>query len=109
MTVRKARDLIRGDVFRLHLYGEVLSANPVADGKRIKVKLAVEDQGRRRNRGTLSGSDKSSDLEFLDTGHTLEFICSPGRTFHLYKDRDDDDGGEDFVVDPPLPFDLIDA
>jgi hypothetical protein len=106
----KARDLNRGDIFRMHLYCEVLSAIPIAGGKHIKVKLAVEDQGRRRNRGTLTGSDKPSDLEFLDSGHTLEFICKPGRLFSLYKDwDDDDDDGDEFVVDPPPSSDLVDA
>jgi hypothetical protein len=66
---RKARDLTDGDVFRLHVYGEVLTVAPVADGKRIKVKLALENQGRRANRGEPTQSDKPSDLEFLDTGH----------------------------------------
>jgi len=48
---RKARDLSVGDVFRLHVYGEVLSIAPVANGRRIKIKLALENQGRRRNSG----------------------------------------------------------
>jgi hypothetical protein len=87
----------------------VLSASPVAGGKRIKVKLAVEDQGRRRNRGALTGSDKPSGLEFLDVGHTLELICKPGRLFHLYRDRNDGDDDEEFVIDPAPPSDLVDA
>jgi hypothetical protein len=96
---RKARDLTRGDVFRLHVYGEVLIATPVADGRRIKVRLALENQGRRANRGALTESGAPSELEFLDTGHVLEFICPPGRIFHLHE-WDDDDAGDDEVVDP---------
>jgi hypothetical protein len=97
---RKARDLTRGDVLRLHVYGEVLTATPVANVKKVKVKLALENQGRRRNRGSLTGSDAPSRLEFLDTGHVLEFICPPGRIFHLTEWDGDDDDGDDEVVDP---------
>jgi hypothetical protein len=98
---RKARNLIRGDVFRLHVYGEVLTAIPVANSKRVKVKLALENQGRRVNRGNPTQSDKPSELEFLDTGHVLEFVCPPGRVFHLIeRDDDDDDDGDEEVVSP---------
>ena len=33
---RKARELKVGDLFRLHVYGEVIAAAPVAEGKRMK-------------------------------------------------------------------------
>jgi hypothetical protein len=90
---RKARDLTRGNIFRLHVYGEGLTATPVADGRRIKIKFALENQGRRRNRGSPTESNAPSKLEFLDTGHVLEFICPPSRIFHLIEwDGDDDDG-----------------
>jgi hypothetical protein len=36
---RKARDLQVGDVFRMHVHGEVLAVASVASGKRIKVRL----------------------------------------------------------------------
>jgi hypothetical protein len=102
---RKARDLNAGDVFRLHVYGEVLEVSPVANGKRIKVKVGLEDQGRRANCGVPTGSQrkrKPSGLEFLDTSHVLEFICTPSRVFHLHEWWDDgDDEGED--VSPPSP------
>ena len=99
---RKARDLIRGDVFRLHVYGDVLAAIPVAGGKRVKVTIALENQGQRWNCGALTGSDRPYPLEFLDAGHVLEFICSPGRNFHLCE-WNDDDTNDDEVVDPPPP------
>ena len=40
----KAKDLGRGDVFRMHVYGEVLAIEPVAGGKRVRVKVALEGQ-----------------------------------------------------------------
>ena len=102
---RKARDLSVGEVFRLHVYCEVLSVTPVANGKRIKIKIQLEDQGQRANRGTLSAArSRNPGIEFTDDGHTLEFLCPPGRTFHLtewYGDDDDDDDGEDDPVLPP--------
>jgi hypothetical protein len=32
-------------VFRMHVYGEVVSVEPVAGGKRVKVHLTLENQG----------------------------------------------------------------
>src|SRR5215475_9680939 len=88
MSSCKARDLSVGDIFRLHVYGEVLAVTSVADGKRVKVKIALEDQGRRRNHGTVTPDEERNNprknrLEFTDTGHVLEFLCPPGRTFRL--------------------------
>jgi hypothetical protein len=41
----RARDLRRGDAFFLQVYGEVTEIEPIAGGKRIRVKLALENQG----------------------------------------------------------------
>jgi hypothetical protein len=98
---RKAHNLTRGDVFRLHVCGEVLTATPVADGRHIKVTLALENQEHRTNGGSPTQSVKPSELEFLDTGHVLEFICRPNRVFHLIEWNDDDDQDDDEVVSPP--------
>jgi hypothetical protein len=102
MTIRKAKDLAVGDVFRLHVFGEVLEASPVPDRK-VKIKIALENQGRRSNRGALGRHpDKQSPLEFLDSGYVLEFVCRASRTFRLHEWwDDDDDDDEDFVVGPP--------
>jgi hypothetical protein len=101
---RKARDLSIGEVFRFHVYCEVLSVTPVANGKRIKIKIQLEDQRRRANRGTLSDAEsRKPGIEFTDDGHTLEFLCPPTRTFHLtewYGDDDDDDGEREPVLPP---------
>ena len=87
----KAKDLMRGDVFRMHVYGEVVSVEPVAGGKRVKVHLTLENQGGRANCGTPSNPGKS-ELEFTE----IEFICKPGKAFHVYnRDEDDDDGDND--------------
>jgi hypothetical protein len=109
MRTKKARDLVVGDVFRLHVYGEVLAVSGIADSKRIKVKIELENQGRRDNRG-LTFSGKPSGLEFTDAGYLLEFLCRPSRTFHVYGDGYwDDDGDDNIDVDPTPPHELIDA
>jgi hypothetical protein len=108
MDTKKARDLVAGDVFRLHVYGEVLAVTPVADGKRIKVKIELGNQGRRVNRGVLTVSEKSSGLEFTDAGYVLEFLCHPSRSFHVYSDDDWDDD-EDEPIERTPPHELIDA
>jgi hypothetical protein len=94
----KATELRQGDVFGLHVYGEVREASPVGDGKRIKVKLVLE--GTRSASGAVA-SPGTAALEFLDTGYVIEFICRPNRVFHLmeWDDDDDDDGGDG----EPLP------
>jgi hypothetical protein len=109
---RKARDLSVGDIFRMHVYGEVLSVASVADGKRIKVKLALENQGRRDNSGvpvSIGGrlfsrprQNPYTDLEFTDNGHVLEFLCRPGRGFRLIEWGDDDDDDGDDVEHGPV-------
>ena len=45
-VTRKAKDLRVGDVFRLHVYGIVTGAFSVANGKRVRIKIELEDQGR---------------------------------------------------------------
>ena len=99
---RKASKLQRKDVFRLSVSGQVLAITPIAGGKLVKIKLALENQGHRNYRGDTN-FDKASSLEFLDGGHVLEFICRASRVFHLlewYEDDDGDDGDE--IVTPPL-------
>lgn len=99
---RKAKDLTRGDVFQLRIFGEVLETTSVADGKRLKVIFQIEDQGHR----TIGGrgvSDKPSSLEFLGTGR-LEFICKPGRSFQLHEWHDD---GDSEIVDPPPSLERV--
>ena len=108
MSTKKARDLVVGDVFRLHIYGEVLAVNRVADDKRIKVKIELENQGRRDNSGFTYGGSANA-LEFTDAGYVLEFICRPGRAFHVYGDDDRDDDSSNVEPVPPSPHELIDA
>jgi hypothetical protein len=97
MTQRKAKELQSGDVFRLTVCGEVLSTMPVAEGKRTRVRLVLENQGHRSYDGS-SNFNRPSSLEFLDSGCFLEFVCPPGRTFQLLEW--DDDGGDG----PALPL-----
>jgi hypothetical protein len=104
---KKARDLVVGDVFRMHIYGEVIAISRVADGKRVKIRIGLEDQGHRTNRD-LGFKEGNGTLEFTDAGHILEFLCRPGREFHTYDDWDDDDEDE-FEPEPTPPHELIDA
>jgi hypothetical protein len=82
----KARDLSVGDVFRLHVYGEVLSVEST-DGKRIRVRIALEDQ--------------NGGLEFTDAGRELEFTCKPGRVFHLDYQPQPDENNSTSVESSP--------
>lgn len=70
ISLRKARDLKKGDVFRLHVHGEVVSADLVADGKLVKVRIALEDRGPRATSGGLGRAAAADawqpDLEFVD-------------------------------------------
>jgi hypothetical protein len=100
--LKKARDLKTGDLFRLHVYGEVLNASPVAGGKRIQIKIGLEDQGQRRQRGVLSGL-RQDGLEFTDNGHVVEFLCLPSRAFRIIENWDDDDGDGDEIEIGPVP------
>jgi hypothetical protein len=102
----KAKDLKRGDVFRMHVYGEVMLAEPVAGGKRVKVRIALENQGGRANCGARNDNPGAGDVEFTDEGSVLEFLCKPGRTFAIIEGYDDDDDGDDEPVDPPSPSSL---
>jgi len=100
----RAKDLKRGDVFRMHVYGEVMLAEPIAGGKRIKVRIALEDQGWRANGGPRTGNPRAGDVEFTDEGSVLEFLCKPGRAFHIIEgDDDDNDGDGEPVDDSPSP------
>jgi hypothetical protein len=82
MMLKKARDLSRGDVFSLHVYGEVVAAEPIAGGKRIKVVLTLENQGRRDNCGGLvDRPPRGDELEFTDDGYTIEFSAVPAGRF----------------------------
>jgi len=97
---RKACELCVGDVFRMHIYGEIVAVGLVAGGKRVKARLMLEDQGRRRNSGCV-GPDSNHSLEFTDAGCTLQFLCRPSRTFHLIE-RDDDDDDSDAIEPGPV-------
>jgi hypothetical protein len=96
----KAKDLKRGDVVRLHVYADVIAVEPTAQGKRIKVKLALEHQGQRRQRGTLVERANGDALEFTDDGYLVKFICKPGRDFHVYNDHYGDGDEADFPLPP---------
>lgn|SRR5262249_14150007 len=101
---RKACDLFVGDIFRLHVYGEVLAVASVAGGKRMKIKIELENQGRRNNSGGVTPNEKRrSKLEFTDTGHVLEFLCPPGRVFRLIEWDDDNDDDEIEAEKGPAP------
>jgi hypothetical protein len=105
---RKASELARGDRFRMHIYGEVIALESIAGGKRIKIRLSLEDQGQRTNSGFPSkGSHRG--LEFTDAGHSLEFICRPGRLFHLIADWWDGEDEDELEPAPRKPADLVDA
>jgi hypothetical protein len=91
----KAKDLKRGDIFRLHVYCQVIAIEPVAYGKRIRVTLALEHQGARSQRGALTGSN-SGELEFMDDGCVLKFVCKPSRNFQVYADY----GGDGYDDEP---------
>jgi hypothetical protein len=99
----KAKDLKRGDIVRLHVYADILAVEQTAKGKRIKVKLALEHQGQRCQCGALVERRNGDALEFTDAGYLVEFICKPGRPFHVHTDYgdDDDEGDEpDFSLPP---------
>jgi hypothetical protein len=109
MSTKKARELVVGDVFRMHIYGEVIAISSVADGKRVKIRIGLEDQGHRTNGGP-GFKEANGTLEFTDAGHVLEFLCRPGRKFHTYDDwSDDDDADEGEPIEPTPPHELIDA
>lgn len=75
----KARELRVGNVFGLNVSGEVVEANPVAVGDRIRVKLRLQNQ--------------ATGLEFADC--MIEFLCLPDRKFCVWNGRDDHDDDED--------------
>jgi hypothetical protein len=120
---KRARDLSVGDVFSLQVYGEVVAVASVADGKRMKVRISLEDQGGQGARSYRDSHDhiveaildpkerapfghdvRKGTLEFTDAGYVLEFLSPPGRKFHVIEWRDDDDGADEDPVDVgPLP------
>jgi hypothetical protein len=81
----RADELQRGDEFRLHVWGQVLSATPVTIGKkkRIKIRMQLENQGNRTQSGFLAVGAGSDVLEFTDEGCSIEFLVRPGRDFHV--------------------------
>jgi hypothetical protein len=97
----KARDPSIEDEIQVQVYGEVVAVTPVANGKRIKVKLALVDQAQ---------------LEFTDASCVLEFLCPPSRKFLLwnnygYGNDDNDDDGDDGndPIPPPRGADNVPA
>jgi hypothetical protein len=104
-TITKAKDLKRGDVIRLHVYGEVIAVAPTTRGRRTKVTLALEHQGTRSMSGGISEHRGGGAAEFTDDGHVLKFLCKPSRVFHVYCDYRDGDDDEDDEPESPLPPD----
>ena len=58
----KARDLKVDDALWMNVHGRVLAVAPVANGKRVLIKIALEE---------------TSSTEFSDGGFVLEVICKP--------------------------------
>lgn len=98
MVSKRAGELNIGDVFAMHIYAEVIAAMPVAGGKRIKIKIELENQGH-RSFGSSGFAAGDSSLEFTDAGHVLEFLCRPSRKFHVH----DSDGDGADTPTPPTP------
>ena len=101
---RKAKDLKQGDVFRLHVYCEVTDVAVVDGGKHVRVRIGLEDQGRRHNCGALTPGDKRNvGLSFLGAAG-LEFVCRSSRVFLLHEwDEDDDRDCGEHEPDPVNP------
>jgi hypothetical protein len=87
----RAKDLRRGDRFMMQANAEVLATETVVDGKRVKLKLSLED---------------GLSIEFTDAGHVAELLCRLGRQFCVYRRRRDDDDNEP-VFDPSPDLDLV--
>ena len=95
----KARNLRIGDTFSIVVCGQVVDTAAIADGRRFKIKLLLQDQ---------------TALEFLDDGCTLEFLCRPGKQFTAGPWRGDGDGDGDDEPEPATDPDptgpvLVDA
>jgi hypothetical protein len=105
MIQKHARDLAVGDTFRLGLCVEVIAVAPVAGTKHVKIKTEVEDQGH-RSYSDDRFAEGSSTLEFLDTGHVLEFVSPANRKFNVFED-DGDDWDDD--ADAPTPLTPVTA
>jgi hypothetical protein len=103
----KAKDLLRGDVCRMHLFGEIVSATPIPGSKLVKVRMALENQGGRNQCGVPAQHRDVplNPLEFTDDGHTIEFLCKWNRSFHLTEWWTDRNGGghDDDSPDRPVP------
>ena len=71
--MKSARELKAGDVFRLHVFYEVIGVIPVGDdGKQVLIAIKPENQ---------------SELEFIDGGRG--FFCRGGRTFAVYNENEE--------------------
>jgi hypothetical protein len=79
---------------------------PIAGSKRIKVRIALEDQGGVQ---TAARSTTPTNGSLTDEGHVLEFICKPGRLFHLTEWDEDDDDGDDESSMAPIVLETVDA
>ena len=84
----KARDLKRDDALWMNVHGRVLAVAPVANGKRVLIKIALEE---------------TPSTEFSDSGFVLEVICRPGRIFSVRPGGWGGDGGDDEPILGPSP------
>jgi hypothetical protein len=86
------------------VYGEVMAVSPTANGKRVVVKLLLENQGARRHNGaTVRHEPSGRELEFTDRASTLEFISASGKVFRLVEWNDEGDDDRDDVTSPLTP------
>jgi hypothetical protein len=84
----RAKDLKRGDSVSMQLAGTIVDATPIAGGKRIRVRIQVED---------------GLSVQFTDAGCVVELICTPGRQFQAYRNDSGDDGDDDTPEPTPTP------
>jgi hypothetical protein len=103
---RQARDLSIGDIYRIHVYGEVLSVKPMpaASGSRCASLLRIKGGVQ-----TAARSTTPTNGSLTNEGHVLEFICKPGRVFHLTEWDEDDDDGDDESPMAPIAPETVDA
>ena len=84
----KAKDLKRDDALWMNVHGRVLAVAPVANGKRVLIKIALEE---------------TSSMEFSDGGFVVEIICKPGRVFSVRRGGWGGDGGDGEPILGPSP------